>query len=71
MLAQLLQVSLALSVGSPQWHVLLVRVHPLVVQCQPVTKRTKIITSLLLHGVRSSPSNLMKRNPFHDTKSVP
>jgi len=34
--AQLLGVSRALSVGSLQWHVLLLRVNLLAVQCQPV-----------------------------------
>lgn len=39
--SQLLEVSLALSEGSLQWHVLLLRANPLVVQCQPVTNRNQ------------------------------
>ena len=45
--SQLLEVSLALSEGSLQWHVLLLRVNPPAIQCQPETNRTKIRTSFL------------------------
>jgi len=50
--SQLLEVSLALSEGSLQWHVLLLRVDPRAVQCQPETNRTEVITSFLCQGIR-------------------
>jgi len=46
--AQLLGVSRALSVGSLQWRVLLLRVNLLAVQCQPVTNQIQMKSLIVL-----------------------